>query len=112
MPASSHALAAALAAMPTPGSGEKRFVQPFTHGSMRLGVYAPVGHDPQQPHAQDEIYVVVRGRGTLVHDGGRTPFGAGDALFVAAGERHRFEDFSDDFAAWVVFWGPDGGERG
>jgi len=31
-------------------------------------------------------------------------------LFVAAGEEHRFEAFSDDFAAWVVFWGEKGGE--
>jgi hypothetical protein len=32
-------------------------------------------------------------------------------LFVAAGVPHRFEEFSRDFAAWVVFWGPKGGER-
>jgi hypothetical protein len=31
-------------------------------------------------------------------------------LFVAAGQTHRFEDFSDDFAVWVFFYGPDGGE--
>ncbi len=33
-------------------------------------------------------------------------------LFVAAGAEHRFEDFTQDFAAWVVFYGPEGGERG
>jgi uncharacterized protein YjlB len=32
-------------------------------------------------------------------------------LFVPAGTTHRFEDFSADFATWVVFWGPQGGER-
>ena len=31
-------------------------------------------------------------------------------LFVPAGVEHRFDDFSDDFAAWVVFFGPKGGE--
>jgi hypothetical protein len=31
-------------------------------------------------------------------------------LFVAADQPHRFEDFSEDFAAWVFFYGPDGGE--
>jgi mannose-6-phosphate isomerase-like protein (cupin superfamily) len=40
----------------------------------------------------------------------RLPFGPGEALFVAAGVEHRFEEFSDDFAAWVIFYGPDGGE--
>jgi len=38
-------------------------------------------------------------------------FGPGDALFVPAHTSHRFEDFSPDFATWVVFYGPDGGEQ-
>ncbi len=33
------------------------------------------------------------------------------ALFVPAHATHRFEEFTDDFAAWVVFWGPQGGEK-
>jgi mannose-6-phosphate isomerase-like protein (cupin superfamily) len=40
----------------------------------------------------------------------RFSFEPGDALFVPAGAVHRFEDFSDDLAVWVVFWGPPGGE--
>ena len=35
----------------------------------------------------------------------------GDFLFVPAGVEHRFEGFTDDLAVWVVFYGPDGGER-
>jgi len=38
-------------------------------------------------------------------------FGAGDALFVAAHETHRFEDFTPDFGTWVMFYGPVGGEK-
>jgi mannose-6-phosphate isomerase-like protein (cupin superfamily) len=87
-----------------------RYAEPFAQGSMRLGIYAPRGHDPQQPHDQDELYFVLSGSGTFVHGAQRTAFGPGDALFVAAGTEHRFEDFTDDFATWVVFWGPDGGE--
>ena len=34
-----------------------------------------------------------------------------NAIFVEAGADHRFVDFSSDFAAWVVFWGPQGGEQ-
>jgi mannose-6-phosphate isomerase-like protein (cupin superfamily) len=64
----------------------------------------------QAPHLQDEVYVVIRGRGVLFHDGRRDPFEAGDLMFVAAGTEHHFEDFSDDLAVWVVFYGPDGGE--
>ncbi|MDQ3378133.1 MAG: cupin domain-containing protein, partial [Actinomycetota bacterium] len=35
----------------------------------------------------------------------------GDALFVPAGVEHRFENFTDDLVAWVVFYGPEGGEE-
>ncbi|PJK31383.1 cupin domain-containing protein [Minwuia thermotolerans] len=80
------------------------------HGSMTLRYYAPKGRDPQTPHDQDEIYIVASGSGTFFMNGERVPFGPGDALFAPAGAEHRFEDFSDDFATWVIFYGPDGGE--
>ena len=82
----------------------------FAHGSMQLRYYAPPGADEQTPHDQDEIYIVASGTGAFVCDGARVPFGPGDALFVAAGAEHRFEDFSEDFGTWVVFYGPSGGE--
>ena len=80
------------------------------HGSLELGYYKPDRIDPQQPHSQDEIYIVQSGTGTFVLNNERQPFEPGEALFVPAGVAHRFEDFSDDFAAWVVFYGPQGGE--
>lgn len=80
------------------------------HGSMTLRYYAPRGRDAQQPHAQDEIYLVLSGTGHFVNGEDRVPFGPGDVLFAAAGRVHRFEDFSDDFATWVFFYGPEGGE--
>lgn len=83
----------------------------FEHGTLRAKMYAPRGRDPQTPHAQDEVYVVARGRGTFFDGVERRPFGPGDLLFAAAGDPHRFEDFGDDLAVWVVFYGPDGGER-
>ena len=80
------------------------------HGSMRVGIYAPRGEDPQSPHTQDELYIVASGTGVFMRDGERRPFKPGDLIFVPAAADHRFEDFSDDFSAWVVFWGPHGGE--
>ena len=81
------------------------------HGTLEIGFYAPKDTDPQQPHDQDEVYIVQSGSGTFVCGTERAPFSAGEALFVPAGETHRFEAFTDDFAAWVVFYGPSGGER-
>ena len=93
-----------------PDSG-RPYHYPIRHGSMRVGVYAPRGRDPQQPHTQDEIYLVINGFGTFVKGDERRPFRPGDVIFVEAGVVHRFEDFSDDFETWVVFYGPEGGER-
>jgi len=85
------------------------------HGTMKLRYYRPRGYDPQTPHEQDEIYIVAEGSGTLAAGKDeasleRRRFGRGDAIFVPAGMVHRFEEFSDDFGVWVVFWGPKGGE--
>ena len=93
-----------------PDSG-RPYHYPIRHGSMRVGVYAPRGRDPQQPHTQDEIYIVINGSGTFVKGDERRPFRPGDVIFVEAGVVHRFEDFSEDFETWVVFYGPEGGER-
>lgn len=87
-----------------------RFATLLQHGSMSVELYAPRGTDPQTPHTKDELYIVISGNGTFVNGDVRHEFGAGDVLFVPAGVVHRFEDFSDDFATWVIFYGPDGGE--
>lgn len=89
----------------------ERYKDLMTHGTMRVGLYALREHDPQTPHTQDEVYIVASGSGAFFNDGERKPFAPGDVIFVKAGAEHRFEDFSDDFQAWVVFWGPEGGEE-
>lgn len=87
------------------------FVRMMAGGSMTVEVYAPQGTDLQQPHAQDELYFIHTGTGQLVINGQRFEAQAGDAFFVAAGVEHRFENFSQDFVTWVVFYGPQGGEQ-
>ncbi len=82
----------------------------FRHGTLEVEIYRPVGSDPQQPHERDEIYVVISGTGRFSCAGESRPFAPGDVLFVAAGVEHRFTEFSSDFATWVFFWGPRGGE--
>ncbi len=93
-----------------PGPQGERSVALFEHGSLVAKLYVPRGSDPQTPHSQDEIYVVAQGSGEFVCGGARQEFAPNDVLFAAAGVEHRFEDFSDDFAVWVFFYGPEGGE--
>lgn len=102
--------AGARAQLPTPTG--KRFVEVFTHGTLSVELYAPQGVDLQTPHTRDEVYVVLSGSGFFVNGAVRHPFAPGDVLFVPAGVVHRFEDFTDDFATWVLFYGPEGGEQG
>lgn len=82
----------------------------FGHGTLAVEFYTPKGHDPQQPHERDEVYVVARGKGSFFDGVSRRAVEPGTFLFVAAGQVHRFEDFSADFAVWVFFYGPKGGE--
>lgn len=82
----------------------------LAHGTMEVRHYAPRGRDDQTPHDQDELYVVIAGSGQFVNGDRRHPFGPGDMIFVRAGVAHRFEEFTDDFATWVIFYGPAGGE--
>ena len=82
----------------------------FSHGSLAVELYRPVGHDPQKPHMRDEVYFVTRGHGLYFDGQQRHAVKAGSFLFVPAGQIHRFEDFSSDFAVWVMFYGPEGGE--
>ncbi|MFI5253481.1 MAG: cupin domain-containing protein [Bacteroidota bacterium] len=89
----------------------KRSVCLFQHGSLEIKMYAPKTVDPQTPHRQDEAYIVMKGKGYFYIDGSRIPFEPGDFLFAPAGVEHRFENFSDDLVAWVIYYGPEGGEQ-
>jgi mannose-6-phosphate isomerase-like protein (cupin superfamily) len=82
----------------------------FAHGTLAVELYTPQGHDPQTPHERDEVYVVARGTGLFFDGTDRRAVESGTFIFVAAGQVHRFEEFSSDFAVWVFFYGPQGGE--
>lgn len=87
-----------------------RSIELFRHGTLQVKLYAPRGEDPQTPHTRDEIYVVAKGSGLFWNGATRAAFQAGDLLFAAAGQPHRFEHFTADFQVWVMFYGPEGGE--
>jgi mannose-6-phosphate isomerase-like protein (cupin superfamily) len=85
------------------------FVVLFKRGDLSVELFAPHEVDTQQPHEQDEIYIVAAGTGVFRRGAERVPFEPGDFLFVAAGVSHAFEKFTDDFKTWVIFFGPKGG---
>jgi mannose-6-phosphate isomerase-like protein (cupin superfamily) len=71
---------------------------------LELGVYVLVAPEPdrQQPHEDDEVYVVLEGNGTLEVEGERVDLREGQAVFVAAGADHRFVGY-EQLAVLVVF---------
>ena len=73
---------------------------------IELRHYAPEGVDQQVPHDRDELYFVISGTGIFLRGDERVTFGPGDVLYAAAGEPHRFAEFSAGFSTWVVFYGP------
>jgi mannose-6-phosphate isomerase-like protein (cupin superfamily) len=93
-----------------PGPAGERSILALKRGTLDVSLSLPLPPNQQTPHTQDEIYVVIRGRGVLVHGGKRDPFESGDLLFVAAGTPHHYEDLTKDLALWRVFYGPPGGE--
>lgn len=93
-----------------PGPAGERAALALNRGTLDLKLSVPVPPNQQTPHDQDELYIVIRGRGVLVHAGKHDAFSAGDVLFVAAGVEHHYENFTADLALWRIFYGATGGE--
>jgi Mannose-6-phosphate isomerase len=81
------------------------FTNAFTKGNFELEFFAPRGRDYQTPHEKDEFYIIVSGTADLLIENERFSCSPGDALFVPARAVHHFENMSDDFATWVIFFG-------
>jgi mannose-6-phosphate isomerase-like protein (cupin superfamily) len=71
---------------------------------VELGVYVLVAPeaDRQQPHEDDEIYVVLEGTGVLHVEGREVPVREGTAVFVEAGADHRFTAY-EHLSVLVIF---------
>lgn len=72
---------------------------------MSAGIYAlPAGGtDPQSPHLEDELYVILKGRAQITVDGTRYPVKAGSLVYVAAHAAHKFHDIEEDLEILVIF---------
>jgi mannose-6-phosphate isomerase-like protein (cupin superfamily) len=71
---------------------------------LEIGVYVLVAPEPdrQQPHEDDEVYVVLDGEGTLEVEGERVELRVGHATFVPAGAEHRFVGY-EQLSVLVIF---------
>jgi mannose-6-phosphate isomerase-like protein (cupin superfamily) len=71
---------------------------------LEIGVYVLIAPEPdrQQPHEDDEVYVVLEGSGTLDVEGTRVELREGHAVFVPAGAEHRFSGY-EQLSVLVIF---------
>ena len=71
---------------------------------LELGVYVLVAPEPdrQQPHDDDEVYIVLEGHGVLDVEGDKVELREGHALFVPAGAEHRFSGY-EELSLLVIF---------
>jgi mannose-6-phosphate isomerase-like protein (cupin superfamily) len=94
--------------LPLPGNDKWKGgvwdVEPFKKGNVTLVFFAPRETDYQTFHEEDEFYFIARGSGALVIENERFDCAVGDAFFVPAKTYHHFENMSDDFATWAVFF--------
>jgi mannose-6-phosphate isomerase-like protein (cupin superfamily) len=91
----------------------QRFHEFLRRDALSCGMYLLPGGgvDDQQPHAEDEIYVVAKGSGKIQIGDTAHPVGPGSVIFVAAEVEHRFFDFSEDLDILVLFAPPYSGRR-
>jgi len=75
--------------------------------SMGLYVLPAGGTDPQQPHAEDEVYVVMGGRARITVAGETREVERGSIVFVSHDLAHRFHDISEELAVLVFFAPPE-----
>ncbi|URM90630.1 cupin domain-containing protein [Streptomyces sp. MRC013] len=85
------------------------YLQFLRERSMSVGLYGlDAGQlDPQQPHKEDEVYLVVSGRGSITVGTETTQVGRGSVVYVPAGVPHRFHHITEDLRVLVVFSPPE-----
>jgi mannose-6-phosphate isomerase-like protein (cupin superfamily) len=78
--------------------------------SLSLGLYR---HEagasvPQEPHTEDEVYVVVSGRGSIEIEGADHAVTSGSVVYVPAGVAHHFHNVTEPLQVLVAFAPPEG----
>ncbi|MBI2764887.1 MAG: cupin domain-containing protein [Chloroflexi bacterium] len=83
-----------------------RSAEAFIDGDLEIRFTPRPTDGPRTSHRRDEVYVVDAGSGFYRVEDKLTAVGPGDMCFAAAHAPHGFESFTDDFALWIIFYGP------
>ncbi|HXW91830.1 MAG TPA: cupin domain-containing protein [Terriglobales bacterium] len=83
----------------------ERYLEFLRVPAMSAGIYvlSPGEADPQSPHREDELYVVVRGRARMRVGPEDRAVSSGAVIFVAAEVEHRFYEITEELLVLVFF---------
>ncbi|MEV0602367.1 MULTISPECIES: cupin domain-containing protein [Streptomyces] len=86
------------------------YLQFLRERNMSAGLYAldAGSSDPQAPHQQDEVYLVVSGRASITVGMETTQVARGSVVYVPAGVPHKFHHITEDLRVMVIFSPPEG----
>ena len=84
---------------------ERPYLEFLRVPSMSAGIYFLLagGNDPQRPHTEDEVYYIIKGRGSIRIGSQDRTVEPGDFIFVEAREEHRFHSVKEDMTVMVFF---------
>jgi mannose-6-phosphate isomerase-like protein (cupin superfamily) len=90
--------------------GDRRWREFLRLPSLSMGLYLLKARqaDEQQPHTEDEVYLVVSGKASFRAGGREQPVAPGSLIFVERAAEHRFVDITEDLTVLVFFAPPEG----
>ena len=86
-------------------SAENLYLEFLRQPSLSMGVYTLEAGavDPQSPHGEDEVYVILNGRGQIRVAAEDRPVQKGSIVFVGKQVEHRFHSITEDLKILVFF---------
>jgi mannose-6-phosphate isomerase-like protein (cupin superfamily) len=96
--------------MAAKASSGRLYEELLRSGRLSAGIYelAAGSEDPQQPHGEDEVYVVLLGQAKATIGDETVPVSPGTLLYVPARIPHWFHEIEEDLLLVVVFAPPEG----
>jgi mannose-6-phosphate isomerase-like protein (cupin superfamily) len=82
-----------------------RSAEVFVDGDLEVRFTPRPSNGLLHTHERNELYIVASGSGHFCVGDKVTKIGSGDLLFAAAHVAHGFENFTDDFSVWIIFYG-------
>jgi len=87
------------------GASGRLYLEFLRVPSLSMGVYTlPAGsQDPQQPHSEDEVYYILRGKATIFVGEEDRAVQPGSIVYVAANVEHHFHSITEALTVLVFF---------